>query len=147
MKSCLFAVGAVVLCAALGCGSDDSDGEGGGGKGGTSSMSSAGSKASAGTSSGGSKSNGQAGSAGATTQAGSAGSSNNSGLSAACQKYCDCHDKNCASTPIPDDKSCGDFCTAFSEEQLACRQNMCKLVPDQPDNNHCIHSVGINECL
>jgi hypothetical protein len=42
---------------------------------------------------------------------------------------------------------CYDFCAAFPDEATgACRFNMCRLVPDQPDNNHCTHSVGIDQC-
>ncbi|HEX2877639.1 MAG TPA: hypothetical protein VHP33_40600 [Polyangiaceae bacterium] len=142
MKSSVFAAGAVLLYVALGCGSNDSDdGEGSGGKAGSSS---AGSKAtSGGSASGGTK---PSGSAGTTTQTGNAGSSSTA-MSPECQKYCDCHDKNCASSPIPDGKSCAEFCAGFTPDQMECRQIHCILVPDQPDNDHCTHSLGIIQCL
>lgn len=152
MKSSVFVVGALLWCVALGCSegdSGDSDTEGGAGQAGSSS---AGSKAtSAGSSSGGSKADGSAGSkasgsAGTTAQAGAAGSSSGA-MSPECQKYCDCHDKNCASSPIPDGKSCAEFCAGFTAEQMECRQIHCILVPDQPDNDHCTHSLGIIQCL
>jgi hypothetical protein len=152
MKSSVFVAGAVLWCVALGCSegdSGDSDTEGSAGKAGSSS---AGSKAtSAGSSSGGSKADGSAGSkpsgsAGTTAQAGAAGSSSGV-MSPECQKYCDCHDKNCASSPIPDGKSCAEFCAGFTAEQMECRQIHCILVPDQPDNDHCTHSLGIIQCL
>ena len=52
-----------------------------------------------------------------------------------------------ASSPIPDGKSCADFCAGFTAEQMECRQIHCILVPDQPDNDHCTHSLGIIQCL
>lgn len=140
------------------CGSDESSGGSGGATGtatneagktsGSSGSSSSGSAA-GGSSSQAGKINAAAGAATAgTATAGSptAGSANGT-LSPACQKFCDCHDANCASLPIPGGKSCAAFCEAMTEEQLACRQNMCKLVPDQPDNDHCKHSLGIDQCL
>jgi hypothetical protein len=68
-------------------------------------------------------------------------------LSADCQKYCDCHEANCKSTAIPGGVSCATFCAAMTKDQYDCRMNMCNLVPAQPNNDHCTHSVGINECL
>jgi len=145
---------------ALACGSEDSPGGSGGASGsstseaGKSSSSSAGAGSGAGTSSSaGSPSGGRSSHAGAANTAGTAnttaGSSagGNGGLSPACQKFCDCHAANCATLAIPDGKSCAEFCEAMTEDQLACRQNMCKLVPDQPDNDHCKHSLGIDQCL
>ena len=108
-----------VMCVAVGCGSsDDSKG----------------------------------GAAGATAQAGAtaaqAGASAGAGaISAACQTYCECHEKNCAATAIPGGQTCAAFCAGMTADQLACRQNMCGLVPAQPDNDHCTHSVGINQCM
>jgi hypothetical protein len=67
--------------------------------------------------------------------------------SVACQTYCACHEQNCATQAIPGGASCADFCAAMTADQLACRQNMCGLVPAQPDNDHCKHSVGIDQCL
>jgi len=154
MRFVLLAFVGCLASSVLACGSDDSP-EGGGGASGAATSeagkSSSSGGASSGASAGGSKSHagtggtaGTAGTAGATagTSAGGA-----SGLSPACQKFCDCHEANCSALPIPDGKSCGDFCEAMTEDQLACRQNMCKLVPDQPDNDHCKHSLGIDQCL
>ena len=141
MNSALFVATASLLCLALGCGSDDSPGTGSGGQAGTSAAGSAttgGTKGTAGAST--------SGAAGTNAQAGSGGGSNTA-LSEACQKFCKCHEDNCRTTPIPDGKSCGDFCTAMTKDQLDCRQNMCGLVPAQPDNDHCKHSVGIDQCL
>lgn len=153
MKSALFVAAASLLCLALGCGSDDSP-------------SSTGSSGQAGASAAGSSTaGGTLGAGGSTTQAGTgsagvsasgtagtdahAGSGGATGapLSEACRDYCACHEKNCAPTPIPGGKSCGDFCTAMTKDQFDCRMNMCGLVPAQPNNNHCAHSVGIDECL
>jgi hypothetical protein len=83
-----------------------------------------------------------AGSAGMTASAGAP-----ANASADCIKYCTCHEANCASTAIPGGKSCYDFCATFTADQLGCRQNMCNLVPAQPDNDHCTHSVGVSQCL
>lgn len=150
MKASVFVAGTLLLCVALGCGSDDSDSEGSAGSAGSagkSSNNSAGSKATAGASAtGGSKGNGAAGSSGTTTQAGSAGSSSTAS-SAECQKYCECHEQNCASSPIPDGKSCAEFCAGFTADQMECRQIHCILAPEQPDNDHCTHSLGIIQCL
>ena len=143
-----------LLCLAWGCGSDDAPGStGSSGQAGASAAGSSttggtigasGSSAHAGSSSAGSN---NSGAAGANAHAGSGGGGGASKpLSEACQNYCDCHEENCATTPIPGSKSCGDFCTAMTEEQLDCRQNMCGLVPAQPDNDHCDHSVGIDQC-
>jgi hypothetical protein len=30
---------------------------------------------------------------------------------------------------------------------MACRQGMCGLVPAEPNNDHCTHAMGIDECL
>jgi hypothetical protein len=162
-------LGVGLLGAAVGCGSDDAAGGnqgGGSGAGGTpSSQAGAGSGGTALGGGGAAGSNaaglgGGAGSAagggagssvvgGAAGAGGSAASGSGSGgeLSAACQMYCSCHEENCAAQAIPGSMSCGDFCSAMTEEQLACRQNMCGLVPFQPDNDHCKHSVGIDQCL
>jgi hypothetical protein len=79
--------------------------------------------------------------------AGAAGNGGASELSAACAMYCECHMTNCPDQAIPGGASCGDFCQAMTMDQLACRQNMCGLVPAQPNNDHCKHSVGIDQCL
>lgn len=153
MRLVLLVVTGCLAFGALACGSDDSPGGGGGGGGGSgggasgAATSQAGKNSGSGGSSSGSSAGGSASHAGtASTSAGSS-SGGASGLSPACQKFCDCHDANCGTLAIPDGKSCGDFCEAMTEDQLACRQNMCKLVPDQPDNDHCKHSLGIDQCL
>src|SRR5450432_3669498 len=143
----LFLIASISLCApALGCGSSDS-GEGASGAGaGGSATSNAGSSAggsSAGSSDAGSSNGG--GSNGGGSSAGTSGGS--SASSPACQKYCECHVMNCSATPIPGGLSCADFCAGMTADQLACRQNMCGLVPAQPDNDHCTHSVGLVQCL
>ena len=124
------------------CGSSDSPSTGAGGAAGSagSAAAQAGASGSAGASAGGSS----AGSAGSSS-AGSSGASSGTG-SAACQMYCACHDMNCATTAIPGGMSCTDFCAAMTSDQLGCRQVMCTLVPAQPDNDHCKHSVGIDQC-
>ncbi len=130
------ALAALSLCVCFGCSSDEP--AGGGGSGG-----------SAGSASAGNAGGGKAGSnaAGAGGAGGASGAAVGGTPSEACQKYCTCHEANCASQAIPGDKSCAEFCTGMSEDQLACRQNMCGLVPAQPDNDHCKHSVGIDQCL
>lgn len=149
MRLVLLVVTGYLAWGALACGSDDSPGGGGTSGGGTSGTASneagknsGSSGSSSGTSAGGS--NSHAGTASNTAGASSGGAS---ALSPACQKFCDCHEANCATLAIPGGKSCADFCEAMTEDQLACRQNMCKLVPDQPDNDHCKHSLGIDQCL
>lgn len=154
---------AALLGLALGCGAEESPPSGGGSGSGGSGSGQAG--AAAGTPTAGGGAGGHAGASGsaspnaaginaggsATSAAGASAHAGSGGdasppLSEACQEYCDCHDENCASTPIPGGKSCGAFCAAMTEEQLDCRQNMCGLVPAQPDNDHCDHSVGIDQC-
>jgi hypothetical protein len=143
----------------LACGSDDAPSGSGGasgtatneagkhsGGGGSGSGSAAGGGGSHAGGGGGSAAGGGGSHAGTSATAGSS-SGGASTLSPACQKFCDCHQANCATLAIPGGKSCGDFCEAMTEDQLACRQNMCKLVPDQPDNDHCKHSLGIDQCL
>ena len=165
-----------LLGVAVGCGAEDdpvgggSAGNGGsggsvgsggsGGSVGSGGSGASGAAGSAGTSNAGSSNGGSAsGASGAAGRAGtSSGGSSNAGCSnggsasggmpsEACQKYCTCHDMNCPTQAIPGGVSCEDFCAAMSEDQLACRQNMCGLVPAQPDNDHCKHSVGIDQCL
>jgi hypothetical protein len=129
----------------LACGSDDSPG-GGGGASGTATNEAGKNSGSSGSSSGGSASGSSSHAGTASTSAGTS-SGGASGLSPACQKFCDCHQANCSTLAIPGGKSCADFCAAMTEDQLACRQNMCGLVPAQPDNDHCKHSLGIDQCL
>jgi hypothetical protein len=118
--------------------SDDSSGGGAGGAGGA---------GHAGTSSAAGASAGQQATGGSAGQQAAGGSP--SGTSDYCKMYCQCHETNCASTAIPGGVSCFEFCATFSNDPMLsyCRLNMCTLVPAQPDNNHCVHSVGIGECL
>ncbi|MEO8903988.1 MAG: hypothetical protein ABI488_16765 [Polyangiaceae bacterium] len=139
MRTSVFLVGLCLGAGAVGCGSSDA---GGGSAGASGSSAQAGASGSAGATSA------SAGSSSAgSSSAGSSASGATAMGSVACQKYCACHDMNCASTAIPGGKSCADFCAAMTPEQLACRQNMCSLVPAQPDNDHCTHSVGIMQCI
>lgn len=151
MSSPFFIVTASLLCLVVGCSSDDTPGStGSSGQAGASAGASTTTGGTVGT--GGSSTTGGTGTTAGTSASGAGGATAHAGASAgplseACQKYCECHEKNCATTPIPGGKSCGDFCTAMTQGQLDCRQNMCGLVPAQPNNNHCAHSVGIDECL
>src|SRR5450432_2935151 len=162
----LVLIASISWCAtALGCGSSDS---GGGASGASSSAGAGGSTTSnAGSSAGGSSagssnggnsnggsSNGGSSNGGSSNGGSSNGGSSNGGTSGAsnasspaCQKYCECHVMNCSATPIPGGLSCADFCAGMTADQLTCRQNMCSLVPAQPDNDHCTHSVGLVQCL
>ena len=129
---CIFAL---LVCCAVGsvaCGDDSTPGGGAAGMGGTGGAGQAGKSSTAG------------GSAGQATTGGGA-----AGASDYCKMYCQCHEANCASTPIPGGMSCSDFCATFSSDPALsyCRLNMCTLVPAQPNNNHCVHSVGMFECL
>ena len=65
--------------------------------------------------------------------------------SAACVTYCKCMAMNCADKVFPD--GCLTECAAQTDWDLGCRTNMCTLVPAQPNNDHCTHAFGVNECL
>jgi hypothetical protein len=65
--------------------------------------------------------------------------------SEACMKFCTCMAKNCADKMFP--RGCLTECASTPKWDLACRQVMCTLVPDQPNNNHCVHAMGVQECL
>lgn len=141
MRRALFVCGGYLACIALGCGSsDDSKGGSGGSSGATTAQAGA-SAGSPSASAGSSGSNAVAGSNAGGAAAGASASS------AACQTYCECHEKNCATTAIPGGLTCAAFCAGMTKDQLDCRQVMCVLVPAQPDNDHCTHSVGINQCM
>jgi hypothetical protein len=43
--------------------------------------------------------------------------------------------------------ACLSACAAETKWDIACRQNMCNLVPAQPDNDHCTHAMGEVQCL
>ena len=53
--------------------------------------------------------------------------------------------------PLPGNQECPDFCAGFvnNKTQYDCRFNMCfynSNGPAQNNNNHCQHTVGIDEC-
>jgi hypothetical protein len=151
----------VLGCCVLGCVacSDDSAAGGGAGQAGMSSGSGGAgtSQGGASASSAGARQGGASGSsagashAGASASAGAshAGTGGATGASDYCNMYCECHEANCASTAIPGGGACLDFCAGFPNDAQVkdCRLAMCTLVPAQPNNNHCVHSLGINECL
>jgi hypothetical protein len=61
-----------------------------------------------------------------------------------CVKYCTCMAKNCADKMFP--TGCLPACAAQTKWDIPCRQNMCNLVPAQPDNDHCTHAFGMFQC-
>ncbi len=65
--------------------------------------------------------------------------------SVACVSFCKCMAMNCADKVFPD--GCLYDCATQTDWDLPCRANMCSLVPAQPDNDHCTHAFGVNECL
>jgi hypothetical protein len=69
-------------------------------------------------------------------------------MSADCKTYCDCFEANCASIQtIPGGLSCGDFCAGFTQEQWTCRNAHCQLVVPEHNPGHCMHAVGIDQCM
>lgn len=62
-----------------------------------------------------------------------------------CVKYCDCMAQNCQDKVFAD--GCLPACASQTKWDLPCRMNMCSLVPAQPNNDHCTHAFGVNECL
>jgi hypothetical protein len=52
---------------------------------------------------------------------------------------------NCAQEVFPD--GCLYDCATQTTWDLPCRANMCSLVPSEPNNDHCTHAFGVNECL
>jgi hypothetical protein len=93
---------------------------------------------------------GAAGAAGATggsagTHAGgSASLGDASNASPECVTFCTCMAANCPDKVFSG--GCLPECAAGTSWDLPCRQNMCKLVPDQPNNDHCTHAFGTSEC-
>jgi hypothetical protein len=85
-------------------------------------------------------------SGGSNATGGAQGQSGSSGVdaSADCVKFCDCMNMNCADKVFPG--GCLSACAEQTTWDLPCRQNMCKLVPDQPTNDHCTHAFGTSEC-
>jgi hypothetical protein len=123
MRTASLFIGA--LCALhLGCSSDSSGGSGAGSNGGAAAIA------------------GSSSSSGGNPAAAGGGS----GGSSYCQEYCTCYEANCAAQPIPGGASCLDFCATFSEAVQQCRLIMCKNVPSQPNNNHCAHAIGVQQC-
>ncbi len=69
-------------------------------------------------------------------------------MSADCKTYCDCFETNCASIQkIPGGVSCGAFCAGFTKDQWSCRNNHCQLVVPEKNPGHCMHAVGIDQCM
>jgi hypothetical protein len=90
------------------------------------------------------------GTSGAGGSAATGGKANTGGGSAAqapaaCVKYCDCMAAHCADKVVPG--GCLASCASQKNWDLSCRQNMCNLVPDQPNNDHCTHALGVVQCL
>jgi hypothetical protein len=65
--------------------------------------------------------------------------------SAACVSYCACMATNCADKIFG--SGCLYECATQTTWDLPCRANMCSLVQAQPNNDHCTHAFGVNECL
>lgn len=65
--------------------------------------------------------------------------------SSACVSFCDCMDMNCPQEVFPD--GCLYDCATQTNWDLPCRANMCSLVQSEPNNDHCTHAFGVNECL
>jgi hypothetical protein len=65
--------------------------------------------------------------------------------SAACLRFCECMAKDCADKVFP--RGCLPECASQTKWDLPCRQNMCGLVPAQPNNDHCTHAMGVQQCL
>jgi hypothetical protein len=54
-------------------------------------------------------------------------------------------DMNCPQEVFPD--GCLYDCATQTNWDLPCRANMCSLVQSEPNNDHCTHAFGVNECL
>jgi hypothetical protein len=52
---------------------------------------------------------------------------------------------NCADKTFP--SGCLTECKTQTNWDMACRMNMCSLVPAQPNNDHCTHAMGVYQCL
>jgi hypothetical protein len=138
----------VVLIGVAGCSSDSSQpasaSDGGGGK----NAATGGASGTGGSTTGGSSGSGGAtgtggGSAGQQT-GGSASLGDASNASPECVTFCSCMAKNCPDKIFTG--GCLPECAAGTGWDLPCRQNMCKLVPDQPNNDHCTHAFGTSQC-
>ena len=69
-------------------------------------------------------------------------------ISADCKTYCDCFMTNCASIQaIPGGLTCPQFCAGFTHDQWSCRNNHCQLVVPEKNPGHCMHAVGIDQCM
>lgn len=79
------------------------------------------------------------------TDAGAALSSVSVEASAACMDFCSCMATNCPTSEF--EGGCLPDCAAQTTWDLPCRENMCGLVPAQPDNGHCVHAMGMIQCL
>ena len=69
-------------------------------------------------------------------------------MSADCKTYCDCFMTNCASIQaIPGGQTCPEFCAGFTHDQWTCRNAHCQLVVPEKNPGHCMHAVGIDQCM
>lgn len=69
-------------------------------------------------------------------------------ISAECAAYCECYERDCAAIQaIPTGQSCAAFCATFTAEQWDCRISHCRLVVPEMYPPHCMHAVGIDQCL
>jgi hypothetical protein len=65
--------------------------------------------------------------------------------SSACVSFCECMAMNCAQEVFPD--GCLYDCATQTNWDLECRAGMCSLVQSEPNNDHCTHAFGVDECL
>ncbi len=89
----------------------------------------------------------QVGDAGAVVDAGADADTSSPAVdaSAACMSYCTCMATNCPDKVFG--SGCLYECATQTTWDLPCRANMCSLVQAQPNNDHCTHAFGVNECL
>jgi hypothetical protein len=69
-------------------------------------------------------------------------------VSDACISYCECFERDCVGIQgVPGGGSCFAFCATFTPDQWDCRISHCRLVVPESNPNHCMHAVGIDQCL
>jgi len=69
-------------------------------------------------------------------------------ISTECRAYCECFEHDCAGIQgVPGGGSCAAFCATFTPTQWDCRISHCRLVVPEHNPNHCMHAVGIDQCL
>jgi hypothetical protein len=65
-----------------------------------------------------------------------------------CIAYCECFERDCVGIQgVPGGGSCFAFCATFTPDQWDCRISHCRLVVPESNPNHCMHAVGIDQCL